>query len=151
MWRTTSLRMRSSWRERSLAHRSTSRWRYRVSTSLTPCHLSPKLRRASARSVHSLTMTESSPRLVRTTSPRAPIQSPRFNSTNSSKRSVSVGPREELHRARRVAQLGERGLPLITQEHDPAGHPDGDAGLLSGGDADHASTTAAVSWVRSKR
>ncbi len=43
-------------------------------------------------------------------------------------------PREQLDRARAVAQLGEGGLALIAQEHDAAGHPDGDAGLLPGGE-----------------
>ena len=54
-----------------------------------PLHLSPKLRRASARSTHAETLTESSPVLVRTTSPVAPIQSPRERSPNSSKRRSS--------------------------------------------------------------
>ena len=44
------------------------------------------------------------------------------------------GAGEELDRTRRVAQLAEGRLALIAQEHDPAGHPDGDAGLLAGGE-----------------
>ncbi len=60
--------------------------------SLTPRHLSPKLRRASASSCHSATFTESSPRLVRTTSPTAPTQSPRLSLTNRSKSSVQFAP-----------------------------------------------------------
>ena len=38
---------------------------------------------------------------------------------------------EQLHRARVVAQLGEGQLALRPREHDAAGHPDGDAGLLA--------------------
>ncbi len=60
--------------------------------SLTPCHLSPKLRRAWARSSHPVTFTDSSPRWVRTTSPTAPIQSPRFSLANSSKAAVHFVP-----------------------------------------------------------
>jgi hypothetical protein len=74
---------------RSLAHRSTSRWRKRVSTSDTPFHLSPKPRRASARSTHSRTCTESSPLRVRTILPLAPTQSPSDSLEKFSKSSVT--------------------------------------------------------------
>ena len=40
---------------------------------------------------------------------------------------------EQLDRPRVVAQLGEGSLALVAQQHDAAGHPDGDAGLFAGG------------------
>gem|GEM_PF-3696947 len=88
MRRTISERTSRRRRLSSFAHRSTSRWRYRVSVSVTPRHLSPKERRASASSTQSCTLTDSSPRRVRTTSPLAPTQSPRFRRTNASSSSV---------------------------------------------------------------
>ena len=75
-------------RVRSLAHRSTSRWRKRVSTSVTPFHLSPKPRRASASSTQCATWTDSSPLRVRTTLPVAPTQSPSDSLEKASKSSV---------------------------------------------------------------
>ncbi len=75
-------------RVRSLAHRSTSRWRNRVSTSDTPFHLSPKPRRASASSTHVWTCTDNSPFRVRTIFPPAPTQSPSDNLENASNSAV---------------------------------------------------------------
>ena len=151
MCRTTSLRSCRSWRLRSLAHRSTSRWRYRISTSLTPRHLSPKLRRASASSSHPVTFTESSPRFVRTTSPTAPTQSPRLSLVNSSKRSVTFARANsctdpELSRSSANASL-PCGRESMTRPATPTVTPDSSPGASD----DQASTTAAASWVRSKR
>jgi len=87
--RRTSLRRVSERRVTSLAHRSASRWRYRRSKSAMPAHLSPKLCRAVASLVQVATRTDSSPRLVRTTSPLTPTQSPRWSFVNPSKSPVT--------------------------------------------------------------
>src|ERR1035438_4077001 len=55
-----------------------------------PAHLSPKLRWAVARVTHVATLTDSSPRFVRTTSPPTPTQSPRCSFVNSSKSDVTA-------------------------------------------------------------
>ena len=102
--------------------------------SLTPRHLSPKLRRASASSTHSVTLTESSPRLVRTTSPARPDPVAQVELDELVEALGHRRQREQLHRARAVAQLGERQLALGPEEHDAAGDRDGDAGLLPGGE-----------------
>ena len=149
--RTTLLRSVSSCRVRSLAHRSTSRWRYRVSTSATPCHLSPKLRRASAKSSHSATLTESSPRLVRTTSPRAPIQSPRLRRTNSSNRAVTAAranswtePDASRSSAKASFPCGRDSMILpATATVSPDSSP--------GASPDQRATTSAAACVRAKR
>ncbi len=72
-----------------LASRSTSRWRYLVSASLRPCHLSGSGRSALDRISRPLTSTESSPRRLVITSPVAPTQSPR--STSASTAAASAG------------------------------------------------------------
>jgi hypothetical protein len=117
--------------------------------SLTPRHLSPKLRRACASSTHSLTFTDNSPRLVRTTSPRAPTQSPRFSLTNSSKRSVTAASANsctepELSRSSANASL-PWGRKSMMRPATPTVTPDSSPGASD----DQASTTAAASCVRS--
>ncbi len=82
-----------------------------------PAHLSPKLRTASASRSHVATLTESSPRLVRTTSPTTPTQSPRWSLENSSKFSATLVQDEELNLARGVAHGGEGQLALTAKQH----------------------------------
>ena len=80
-----------------------------------PAHLSPKLRWAVASVTHVATLTESSPRLVRTTSPLTPTQSPRCSLVNSSKSAVTDVEGEELDLPARVAHRGEGQLALGAQ------------------------------------
>ena len=61
-----------------------------MSTSVSPWNLSPKLRRVSASIVQAFTFTDSSPRLVFTTSPIAPTQSPRLMRSKPAKSSVTA-------------------------------------------------------------
>jgi len=65
-----------------------------VSTSVTPRHLSPKLRRASASTTQCSTLTLTSPVLVFTTSPVAPSHVPRGSLAKSSKASVHAAPQK---------------------------------------------------------
>ncbi len=55
-----------------------------------PCHLSPKPRVVSASTEKVETLTDSSPRRVRTTSPVAPTQSPMLSRVNASNDSVTA-------------------------------------------------------------
>ena len=57
---------------------------------MIPRHLSPKPSSVSASTTNVATLTDSSPRLVRTTSPTAPTQSPMRSSPNRSKDAVSA-------------------------------------------------------------
>ena len=95
--------------------------------------MSPKLRRVSASIVQVFTFTDSSPRLVFTTSPVAPTQSPRLMCSKPAKSSVTRGQREELDlAAAAVAQRGEGELALRAVQHHAARDRHLDAGLRAG-------------------
>ena len=90
--------------------------------------------RAWASSSQLATFTDNSPRLVRTTSPVAPTQSPRLSRVNSSKRSVNVASANSCTDPEASRSSAKASLPCGQRQHHPAGHPDGDAGLLTGGE-----------------
>src|SRR3546814_17931633 len=89
----------AEWGPAVLANMWDERGRWRVATALPPCHLSPKPRRVSSSIFHDAALTDSSPRLVFTTSPVAPTQSPRLMWPKPSKSAVTAAgaKRSEEH------------------------------------------------------
>ncbi len=83
-------RMSKTRRLSLLASRSTSRWRYLVSASFRPCHLSGSGRSALDRIWMSVTSMDSSPRRLVMTSPVAPTQSPRSMSASTAAASAGT-------------------------------------------------------------
>src|SRR4051812_21069521 len=81
MVETIFARVMKTSRDSSLASRSSSRWRKRVSVSVTPWNLSGGGRSDLASSVTSSASSDSSPRRVRTIRPDAPAMSPRSRSS----------------------------------------------------------------------
>ena len=100
-----------------------------------PWYLSPKLRRASASRTQDRTFTDSSPVLVATTSPVAPIQSPSDRRLKPVEVLGPGRPGEQLDGAGRVPQGAEGHLALLSAQHEPAGHGHVDAGLRLRGQA----------------
>ena len=119
-------------RVRSLAHRSTSRWRKRVSTSDTPFHLSPNPRRASASSTHAVDLHRQLALAGAHDLPRRahPVPERQLGERLELRGDLRQG--EQLHLTRRVAQGGEGQPPLGAHQHDPARHRDDVLALLPG-------------------
>ena len=108
----------------SLTHRSTSRWRNRVSVSVTPFPLVRRTTGAPRRACTQLsTPTESSPLRVFNTLPRAPIQSRERQRGEPRKVLGHTVAGEQLDAPRRVVEAGERELSLGAHEHHPARRP----------------------------
>ena len=121
-------------RASSLAIRSSSRRRKRVSTSVRPWCLSGGGRRLLASTVKSSTRSVSSPRLLLKTVPSIPIRSPR---SSSSSRSIAllaedVDARLELDPARAVDEVEERHLALAAARRQAPGDTVGGVGLGAG-------------------
>ena len=82
---TTLARTSNTRRESGLTMRSRYRWRYRISTSCSPCHFSGRGWRHFARNVIPDAQTVSSFVLVRNTRPWTPTKSPKSSSLNTAK------------------------------------------------------------------
>ena len=96
-----------------------------------PAHLSPKLRWASARRSQLATLIESSPRFVRTTSPRHadPVAQVQLRELLEVVRDAVQA--EELDLARRIAHRRKGELALAAHQHEAPGHAPDLAGLLA--------------------
>ena len=118
-------RMSKTRRLSLLASRSTSRWRYLVSASFRPYHLSGSGRSALARISRPVTSMDSSPRRLVITSPVTPTQSPRSTSASTAAASSGqvVGLEHQLNGAVGVLDGDEPELAVTPHGHHPPGDP----------------------------
>ena len=134
---TTAARVRNSSLVSGFAIRSSSRCRWRSSTSSSPWYLSGGGRRLFASRVQPSSRSESSPRLVANTAPSAPMMSPRSRPT---RRSKDSSPRTscagvELDPPGAIDEIEEGRLPVATSSRQPARHAVAVLRLLAGGQA----------------
>ena len=121
-------------RDSSLAIRSSSRWRKRVSVSVRPWCFSGGGRSDFASSVTSSSETVSSPARERMIVPSAPTMSPRSARAQPLERLLAehVEPAEQLDAPRAVDEVGEDRLALAALGGEAAGDAHARLGLAAG-------------------
>ena len=129
----TLARVVNSSRASSLAIRSSSRWRKRVSTSVSPWCFSGGGRSDLASSSQLSSFSDSSPRRVRKTVPSAPSRSPRSSVEQRAQRLLAehVDARVQLHAPGAVVEVEEGRLALAAAGVQAPGDAHAVVGLVA--------------------